>query len=114
MTVRVMRTKLTMMLNLPQCVRTFLVSTIPLGSGTQPADFAPTTAVLGGILAQETLNAVGGREAPKVANWMNWYGLKGQAPVLALGDLGSISSADVAASTEAVAAALSDRPQQKQ
>jgi ubiquitin-like 1-activating enzyme E1 A len=32
-------------------------------SGT---DFAPTCAVLGGVLAQDILNALGGREAPLV------------------------------------------------
>lgn len=46
--------------------------------------------MLGGVLAQEVLNSEGGREAPKVANWMNWYGLRGQASVFALGGLSSI------------------------
>ncbi|CAO1625424.1 unnamed protein product [Parajaminaea phylloscopi] len=73
-----------------------LRTTLPAASSTQPADFAPTTAVLGGILAQEVLNAVGGREAPKVANWMNWYGLRGQAPVFALGGLQSVKAAAAA------------------
>ncbi|CAO1628959.1 unnamed protein product [Jaminaea pallidilutea] len=64
---------------------TYIRTHIPLTSTSQPADFAPTTAVLGGVLSQEILNSVGGREAPKVANWMHWYGLKGQAPVFSLG-----------------------------
>lgn len=64
---------------------TYIRTHIPLTSTSQPADFAPTTAVLGGVLSQEILNSVGGREAPKVANWMHWYGMKGQAPVFSLG-----------------------------
>lgn len=83
---------------------TFLANALPVHS-TQPADFAPTTAVLGGILSQEILNSVGGREAPKVANWLAFYGLKGQAPVFSLGGLGAAkskiegSAAEVAAAT---------------
>lgn len=62
----------------------FLLHALPVHP-TQPADFAPTTAVLGGILSQEVLNAVGGRETPKVANWLCWQGLRGAAPVFRIG-----------------------------
>lgn len=39
-------------------------------------------------MAQEVLNAAGGRERPKVANWMSWYGRTGQATVVPLGGSG--------------------------
>lgn len=83
----------------------FLTNAIPLHPA-QPADFAATTAVLGGILAQEVLNAVGGREAPKVANWTVFYGLRGQAPIFALGGISAPKSvfegsADVNVAAEA-------------
>lgn len=68
---------------------TFLLNSLPTHP-SQPADFAPTTAVLGGILSQEILNSVGGREQPKVDNWMVWYGLKGQAPVFRSGAGGEV------------------------
>lgn len=69
-----------------------------------PADIAPTCAVLGGIVAQEVLNAAGGRERPKVANWMSWYGRTGQAMVMPLGGA-KVMREPTAAVTAAAAAA---------
>lgn len=56
-----------------------------LSSG--PGDFSPTCAVLGGILAQDLLNALGGREEP-LCNWFQLDALGGRGPVhqLAVGE----------------------------
>ncbi|CAO1622211.1 unnamed protein product [Sympodiomycopsis kandeliae] len=65
-------------------IQEYLLNTIPAHTD-QPADFAPTTAVLGGILSQEILNAIGNRGQPKVENWMLWDGLAGQGAVFRVG-----------------------------
>ena len=52
-------------------------------------------------MAQEILNAVGGREVPKVANWLVVYGLKGQAPVFSLGGIEEARKAPVDVDAEA-------------
>ncbi|CAD6910943.1 unnamed protein product [Tilletia controversa] len=44
-----------------------------------PGEFSPTAAVLGGILAQDLLNALGGREEP-LCNWFQLDGLSGNGP----------------------------------
>ncbi|KAK0561456.1 E1 ubiquitin-activating protein aos1 [Tilletia horrida] len=41
-----------------------------------PGEFAPTAAILGGILAQDLLNALGGREEP-LCNWFQYDGSTG-------------------------------------
>ncbi|KAL9933950.1 hypothetical protein V8E36_007032 [Tilletia maclaganii] len=46
---------------------------------SQPGEFSPTAAVLGGILAQDLLNALGGREEP-LCNWFQLDGLTGNGP----------------------------------
>jgi ubiquitin-like 1-activating enzyme E1 A len=43
---------------------------------TQPGEFSPTCAILGGVLSQDVLNALGGREEPLV-NWFQLEGLTG-------------------------------------
>lgn len=40
---------------------------------TTPGEFSPTCAILGGVLSQDVLNALGGREEPLV----NWFQLEG-------------------------------------
>lgn len=44
---------------------------------SMPGDFAPTSAIIGGVLAQDMLNALGGREEP-LCNWFTLDGLSGQ------------------------------------
>ena len=48
------------------------------------ASFAPTAAILGGLLAQDALNALGRREEP-IANWLVLDAAQGVAPVHAIG-----------------------------
>lgn len=50
----------------------------------QSAEFAPTCAVVGGILGQDVLNAVGGKEEP-VRNLFVFEGGTGQGRVWSLG-----------------------------
>ncbi|BGP53900.1 E1 ubiquitin-activating protein aos1 [Rhodotorula sphaerocarpa] len=50
----------------------------------QSAEFAPTCAIVGGILGQDVLNAVGGKEEP-VRNLLVYEGQTGQARVWGLG-----------------------------
>lgn len=51
-----------------------------------PGELSPTCAVLGGILAQDILNAVGGKEKP-IANWLVLDpSATGDATIVALGD----------------------------
>ncbi|UZJ57307.1 hypothetical protein CBS101457_006627 [Exobasidium rhododendri] len=51
---------------------------------TQPGEFSPTCAILGGVLSQDILNALGGREEPLV-NWFQLEGPTGSGPIHALG-----------------------------
>lgn len=50
---------------------------------SQSGEFSPTCAMLGGVLSQDVLNAIGGREEPLV-NWFQLEGLTGSGPVHAL------------------------------
>lgn len=50
----------------------------------QSAEFAPSCAIVGGILGQDILNAVGGKEEP-VRNLLVFEGATGQGRVYALG-----------------------------
>ncbi|KDN51318.1 hypothetical protein K437DRAFT_254905 [Tilletiaria anomala UBC 951] len=54
------------------------------GGGGGIGDFAPTTAVLGGLLGQAVLNGLGGREEP-IVNWLQLDSLAGQATIHNLG-----------------------------
>ncbi len=47
-------------------------------------DFAPTSAVIGGLLAQDVLNSLGGREEP-IANWLQLDGMEGHGNIIDLG-----------------------------
>lgn len=44
---------------------------------SRPGEFSPTCAILGGVLSQDVLNALGGREEPLV-NWFQLEGLTGK------------------------------------
>lgn len=44
-------------------------------------DFAPTCAVMGGLLGQSILNALGGREEP-IANWLQLDSMEGESCLL--------------------------------
>ncbi|PWN33750.1 uncharacterized protein FA14DRAFT_147729 [Meira miltonrushii] len=50
---------------------------------SQPGEFSPTCAMVGGVLSQDVLNAIGGREAPLV-NWFQLEGLTGSGQIHAL------------------------------
>ena len=50
---------------------------------SQPGEFSPTCAILGGVLSQDVLNALGGREEPLV----NWFQLEGMTGTCAQGRL---------------------------
>lgn len=45
---------------------------------SRPGEFSPTCAILGGVLSQDVLNALGGREDPLV-NWFQLEGLTGES-----------------------------------
>ncbi|PWN96142.1 hypothetical protein FA09DRAFT_346764 [Tilletiopsis washingtonensis] len=55
-----------------------------LRSQTTHGDFSPTCAIIGGVLAQDILNALGGREEP-LCNWFQLDGLAGKGPVHDIG-----------------------------
>ena len=54
-----------------------------IASGKVKGDFAPTSAIIGGLLAQDVLNTLGGREEP-IANWLQLDGMSGHGTILSL------------------------------
>ncbi|CEH16484.1 SMT3/SUMO-activating complex, AOS1/RAD31 component [Ceraceosorus bombacis] len=61
-------------------ISTFLAAHDPANAG----ELSPVCAILGGVLAQDLLNALGGREEP-VCNWLQLEGLAGKGPVHSIG-----------------------------